>query len=53
MNWANIWADVQANYLVYGSIPIIAAILGYITKIAAVKMMFYPMKFVGIPPKGS
>lgn len=50
MNWATIWADVQANYLIYLSIPIIAAILGYVTKIAAVKMMFYPMKFVGIPP---
>lgn len=50
MDWSAIYADVQQNYLIYGSIPIVAAILGYVTKIAAVKMMFYPMKFVGIRP---
>ncbi len=50
MDWGAIYADVQQNYLIYGSIPIVAAILGYVTKIAAVKMMFYPMKFVGIRP---
>jgi uncharacterized membrane protein YheB (UPF0754 family) len=50
MDWSAIYADVQQNYLIYGSIPIVAAILGYVTKIAAVKMMFYPMKFVGVRP---
>ena len=50
MDWATIYADVQENYLIYGSIPIVAAILGYVTKVAAVKMMFYPMKFMGIRP---
>ena len=50
MDWATIYADVQQNYLFYLSIPVVAAILGYVTKIAAVKMMFCPMKFVGIPP---
>lgn len=52
MNWQSILADVQQNYLVYGSIPIIAAIVGYVTKVAAVKMMFYPMKYIGIKPFG-
>lgn len=50
MYWQSIWADLQQNYLVYLSIPIVAAIVGYVTKIAAVKMMFYPMKFMGIRP---
>lgn len=50
MDWQNIIADVQKNYLIYVSIPIIAALLGYVTKLAAVKMMFYPMNFIGIRP---
>lgn len=31
-------------------IPIISAIVGYATNFLAVKMMFYPLKFVGIRP---
>jgi hypothetical protein len=31
----------------YGSIPIIAAIIGYGTNVVAVQMMFYPIHFVG------
>ncbi|GGF53552.1 DUF445 domain-containing protein [Alteromonas lipolytica] len=32
------------------SIPLISAIVGWGTNYLAVKMMFYPLKFVGIPP---
>jgi uncharacterized membrane protein YheB (UPF0754 family) len=32
------------------SIPLISAIVGWGTNFLAVKMMFYPLKFVGIPP---
>ena len=32
------------------SIPLISALVGWITNYLAVKMMFYPLKFVGIPP---
>lgn len=42
--------DVQANLWVYISMPFIAAIIGYVTKIAAIKMMFLPLEFKGIKP---
>jgi len=32
------------------SIPLISALVGWITNYLAVKMMFYPLEFVGIPP---
>lgn len=32
------------------SIPLISALVGWITNYLAVKMMFYPLKFVGISP---
>lgn len=50
IDWQNIVTDFQQNYPVYLSIPVIAAMVGYITKVAAVKMMFYPMNFIGIRP---
>ena len=35
---------------VYISIPIAAALVGWFTKIVAVRMMFHPLEFKGIPP---
>jgi uncharacterized membrane protein YheB (UPF0754 family) len=35
---------------VYISIPVAAALVGWFTKIVAVKMIFYPVEFKGIPP---
>ena len=35
---------------VYLTIPLGAAFVGWITKILALKMMFYPVEFKGIPP---
>lgn len=35
---------------VYISIPFAAALVGWFTKIVAVKMIFYPVEFKGIPP---
>jgi len=34
----------------YGSIPIIAAIIGYGTNVIAIQMMFYPLEFIGFFP---
>merc|ERR1719352_1816871 len=34
----------------YGSIPIIAAIIGYGTNVVALQMMFYPLEFIGYFP---
>ncbi len=32
------------------TIPFVAAIIGYVTNVAAVRMMFQPLDFVGVPP---
>lgn len=37
--------------LCFGSIPVVAAIIGYGTNVAALVMMFYPLDFVGCFPK--
>jgi len=50
-NWLHgILTDVQANWFLYASMPLVAAAIGYGTKIAAIHMMFQPLKFVGIRP---
>jgi len=49
-SWAQIVADVQLNWLLYLSMPFVAALIGYVTKIVAIKMMFQPIEFVGIKP---
>lgn len=48
MSWQEIWADVGRNWPFYLSMPIIAAIIGYVTKLVAIKMMFEPIEFVGL-----
>ncbi|HJQ43498.1 MAG TPA: DUF445 domain-containing protein [Jatrophihabitantaceae bacterium] len=32
------------------SIPVVAAVIGYVTKLVAIRMMFQPIEFVGIKP---
>jgi len=34
----------------YGSIPLIAAVIGYGTNVVALQMMFYPIEFIGFFP---
>ncbi len=34
----------------YLSMPVIAAVIGYVTKRVAIEMMFRPVEFVGLPP---
>ncbi len=46
----NIITDFKAHWLLYLSMPIIAALIGYVTKIVAIRMMFNPLEFVGIKP---
>lgn len=43
-------AEFQANPWLYLSIPFISGIIGYVTKVVAIKMMFHPLEFFGIPP---
>jgi uncharacterized membrane protein YheB (UPF0754 family) len=43
-------ADFLTHWQVYLSMPLIAAVIGYLTKRAAIEMMFRPVDFVGAPP---
>ncbi len=49
-SWANIVEDVERNWWLYASMPVIAAIIGYGTKLIAVEMMFKPTEFRGKRP---
>ena len=43
-------ADFQANMWLYISIPFVSGLIGYVTKVVAVQMMFLPLEFIGIKP---
>lgn len=43
-------AEFQANFWLYVSIPLVSGLIGYVTKVVAIKMMFYPIEFWGIKP---
>ena len=40
---------IQENWIVL-LIPLISAFVGWFTNVVAIKMMFHPVHFVGIPP---
>ena len=42
--------DVANNWTTYAMMPLVAAVIGYVTKLVAVEMMFRPIEFVGVPP---
>lgn len=42
--------ELTSEHLLLLAIPIISAIVGWLTNFLAVKMMFYPIEFVGIKP---
>ncbi|HKY89394.1 MAG TPA: DUF445 domain-containing protein [Nevskiaceae bacterium] len=48
--WAEVVRDVSQNWFLYASMPIVAAIIGFVTKIVAIRMMFEPIEFLGKPP---
>jgi uncharacterized membrane protein YheB (UPF0754 family) len=52
MGWAAIAGDFREHWHVYVSMPFIAAIIGYVTKVVAIRMMFQPIEFRGIGPIG-
>src|SRR5690349_23605013 len=47
---SEIGADVAEYWYVYALMPVIASLVGYGTKIVAIKMMFRPRQFFGIKP---
>jgi uncharacterized membrane protein YheB (UPF0754 family) len=46
----SILSDVIDNWYIDFSIPLVAALIGYVTKLVAIKMMFEPIEFVGRKP---
>jgi len=44
--------NVIIEFLPYLSIPIVSALVGWITNIVAIQMTFYPINYVGIRPFG-
>lgn len=50
MDMQAIAADFRAHLWIYLSMPLIAALVGYVTKLLALEMMFRPLEFVGIRP---
>lgn len=44
---AGIWGEFTGNIWLYLSMPFISAMVGYGTNVVALKMMFYPMEFIG------
>jgi uncharacterized membrane protein YheB (UPF0754 family) len=52
MNLHAVFDDVGAHWYIYVSIPLMAAVIGYVTKLVAIRMMFRPLDFVGRKPFG-
>ncbi len=48
LSLSQIFTDVQQNWILYASMPFVAAIIGYVTKIVAIEMMFRPIEFMGL-----
>jgi uncharacterized membrane protein YheB (UPF0754 family) len=45
-------ASIDGEWLRLLSIPVTAAFVGYVTKLLAIRMMFWPERFIGIGPIG-
>jgi uncharacterized membrane protein YheB (UPF0754 family) len=41
-------ADIAEHWPLYALMPLVAAVIGYVTKRVAIEMMFRPLRFVGI-----
>ena len=50
--WDEIKQDFGANWLIYLSMPFVAAFVGWSTKIVALEMIYRPLEFKGIGPIG-
>ncbi|MGH3971080.1 MAG: DUF445 domain-containing protein [Mycobacterium sp.] len=50
--WGEMTADIKLNWFIYLSMPLIAAFVGYTTKLVALQMLYRPIEFVGIGPIG-
>lgn len=50
IDWQGIGSDLRQHWMVYLSLPVASAIIGYVTKVVAIQMMFHPIEFIGIRP---
>lgn len=50
MTLHEIGLDLTENWILYVSMPLVAALIGWVTKLVAIRMMFEPIDFVGIKP---
>ena len=50
--WSEIKQDFGAHWLIYLSMPFVAAFVGWSTKIVALEMIYRPVEFRGIGPIG-
>lgn len=41
-------ADIAEHWPLYAMMPVVAAVIGYVTKRVAIEMMFRPLRFVGV-----
>lgn len=48
--WQEIIANFHEHFWLYMSIPLISGLIGYVTKVIAIQMMFAPLEFKGIKP---
>ncbi|MBS9534793.1 DUF445 domain-containing protein [Mycobacterium sp. M1] len=55
-DWSRVWSDIVAdfglNWFIYLSMPLIAAFVGYITKLVVLQMLYRPLGFIGVGPIG-
>lgn len=51
-SWHEIRHDVALNWMIYLSMPLVAAFVGWSTKIVALEMIYRPLEFKGIGPFG-
>lgn len=51
-SWQEIRHDFGVNWLIYLSMPLVAAFVGWSTKIVALEMIYRPLEFRGIGPIG-
>lgn len=51
-SWTEIKHDFGLNWLIYLSMPLVAAFVGWSTKIVALEMLYRPLEFKGIGPIG-
>jgi uncharacterized membrane protein YheB (UPF0754 family) len=47
---ADLGHDLADHWVTYASMPVLAAVIGYVTKLVAIEMMFKPVDFRGKPP---